>query len=185
MRCRNAPHPEGMPARTGTRKGTGKQSCDVWHHRPRHHRPRCVTELPRPPAENFRKVRSPEPNAPPLPMVRRSQSMGVHPRLGRGDAASGLPYGGGQFQAQREMTRLHIGNANLPHGPHFLQKFGTWNLELGTWNFKTRRRIRPQTRRHSACCRSRGESSHSSAMSARVETPSVGEIRPRVHRCGN
>jgi hypothetical protein len=63
-----------------------------------------------------------------LQISRRSQSMGVHPRLGRGDAASGLLCSGGRLQARREMTRTQIGNAHLPHGPQFLRKFRTWNL---------------------------------------------------------
>jgi hypothetical protein len=86
--------------------GIRKRSCDVRHHgflSPR------ISGVPS--------------HAPPLPMVRRSQSMGVHPRLGRGDAASGLLYSGGRLQARREMTRLHIGNAHVPHGPQFLRKF--------------------------------------------------------------
>jgi hypothetical protein len=60
--------------------------------------------------------------------------MGVHPRLGRGDAASGLLYSGGRFQARREMTRLHIGNAHLPFEFNFceISEPGTWNLEPGT-----------------------------------------------------
>jgi hypothetical protein len=69
-------------------------------------------------------------------MVRCSQSMGVHPRLGRGDAASGLLYSEGPLQARREMTRLRFGELPLASRGHFLRKFRTWNLELGTWNLE-------------------------------------------------
>jgi hypothetical protein len=57
----------------------------------------------------------------PLQVVRRSQSMGVHPRLGRGDAASGLSSCGGRFQARREMTRMEFGELALKLA---------WDLEL-------------------------------------------------------
>jgi hypothetical protein len=67
-------------------------------------------------------------NAPPLPIVRRSQSMGVHPRLGRGDAASGSLYSGGRLQARREMARLHIGNSHCLTARNFCE-----SSEPGTW----------------------------------------------------
>jgi hypothetical protein len=57
-------------------------------------------------------------------MVRRSQSIGVHRRLRRGDAASGLSSSGERFQARREMTRLRIGSS------HFLISAKVQNLEL-------------------------------------------------------
>jgi hypothetical protein len=87
----------------------------------------------------------------PLPMVRPSQSMGVHPRLGRGDAASGLSASGGRFQAQRmefgELAwNLELGTWNLEPGTWNLE-LGTWNLELGTWNLELRPNVhRPKAR---------------------------------------
>jgi hypothetical protein len=44
---------------------------------------------PRPPSEIIARCGVPS-QCTALPMVRRSPSMGVHPRLGRGDAAGGL-----------------------------------------------------------------------------------------------
>jgi hypothetical protein len=69
-------------------------------------------------------------------MVRRSQSIGVHRRLRRGDAASGLLYRGGPLQARREMTRLHIENSHLPLEVNFSE-----NLELGTWNISVQQAL--------------------------------------------
>jgi hypothetical protein len=57
--------------------------------------------------------------------------MGVHPRLGRGDAASGLSSSGGRFRARREITRLHIGRS------HFLISAKVQGSKL-TWNFALR-----------------------------------------------
>jgi hypothetical protein len=52
-------------------------------------RPQCVTEVAKAPSEIIARCGAPS-QCTALPMVRRSQSMGVHPRLGRGDAAGGL-----------------------------------------------------------------------------------------------
>jgi hypothetical protein len=113
----------------------------AWRHVPARAltlRPQCVTEVANAPSRIFARCGVTRPS-----MVRRSQSMGVHPRLRRGDAASGLSSSGGRFQARRDMTRLRSQNSTLIFGPQFLKKFRTrnpkpetWNLELGTWNLE-------------------------------------------------
>jgi hypothetical protein len=57
--------------------------------------------------------------------------MGVHPRLGRGAAASGLLYSGGRLQARRETTIAHRERALASPALNFCE-----SSELGTWNFR-------------------------------------------------